>query len=229
MKTGLARFSPFLAFVLLIFGVSGLLWSFLPAKTETTESILQIVRVPLSSADGTQNGVLMTPYTVVIESPTQLKQGGEADLRFSLVPTDIVVPLTATDNNIYETHNVMIELRPELGEITLDPIGSVSTAILEGQEISMIWQILSTQTGESEGTLWGYLEFYPLDGTEEVQRTAFIIKPLSFTTNHFIGLNTRWTAVLSAASLTAGVIIAIPLVSQTLQNNTIKKRKTNHG
>ncbi|NSW53507.1 MAG: hypothetical protein HPY85_13465 [Anaerolineae bacterium] len=204
-----------LTLALALFGLGGLLWSFLPPKAGTTETMLQLVRVPLEDAtmDGI-NGVLMTPYRIVVESPLILKKGGRSDLRFSLRKEESALQLPVNDQDIYLTHNVMVELRPELSPIEVTPPGSVSTALLPGQEVGMTWTLRSTQSQGVDGSLWCYLIFYPLDDQATIQQTAFMIKPLSYITTTFFGLDTRWAAVIAAASLTGSLLLAITFRSK---------------
>jgi hypothetical protein len=156
----------------------------------------------------------MTPYTITIKAPVRLKSAGKAVIEFELSPADFPLPLTTNDQDIYQTHNVMLELRPEFSTINLTPSGTLSTALLAGEEIKARWEIQTIQLGNSEGSLWCYLVFYPLDTNQSIERTAFIIKPLTFRTSSFFGLSTRWAAVASAAAITAGLFIGLPMVNQ---------------
>ncbi|MCD4754040.1 MAG: hypothetical protein K8R40_13300 [Anaerolineaceae bacterium] len=215
-----------LAILFLILGIGGLLWSFLPPSQDTIALPLQEVRLKI---DGTDNyATLMTPYMMYITLPNSLKFGGDASFSFSLNNNpDTPLLLNQSDVNLYDHFNIFIELRPDFENMYIEPAGTMSTPFIEGQDISMTWKISNRTRQNQEGVFWVYFSFYPIDLEQETQRTAILAKQINIETQSIIGLNTNWTAVLSASILTASLFLGWPgLSSNITKKNEIKENES---
>lgn len=209
-----------LAILFLTLGIGGLLWSFLPPSQDIIALPLQEVRLKIDDTDN--YAVIMTPYMMYITLPNSLKFGGDASLSFSLNhSSDTPLLLNQTDVNLYDYFNVVVELRPDFEHLYVEPAGTMSTPFIEGQDISLTWNISNKTRQNQEGVLWVYLSFYPIDSGQEVNRTAILAKQINIETKSIIGLDTSWTAVLSAAILTASIFLGWPGFSK----NIINKKK----
>ena len=217
------KFLPFLALALFIFSITGLLWSVLPPTQETIAIPMQEVRLDFDESD--QSAILMTPYLIQISLPTALKRGGKANLAFALNRTEETLFLTKNDVNLYDHFNVLIELRPDFPNLNIDPLGSLSTALIEEQDISNSWTLSTALTERQAGTFWVYLTFYPLDEAQETQHTAILAKQFSFEIKSFLGLSTNTTAIVSAAGLTASFLLGWPNLSALINQKFTKFKK----
>ena len=207
-----------LAILFLILGIGGLLWSFLPPSQNTIALPLQQVRLKI---DGTDNyATLMAPYMMYITLPNSLKFGGDASFSFSLNHNpDTLVLLNQSDGNLYDHFNVIVELRPDFENMYIEPAGTMSTPLIEEQDISMTWKISNQTRHNQEGVFWVYFTFYPIESEQETQRTAILAKKITIETNSIIGLDTNWTAILSAAILTASIFLGWPGLSSIITKN----------
>lgn len=214
-----------IAILFLFLGIGGLLWSFLPPSQSTIALPLQEVRLAIDETDN--YAALMTPYMMHITLPNSLKFGGDASLSFSLNHNpDIPLLLNQSDVNVYDHFNVIVELRPDFDNLYLEPAGTMSTPFIEGQDISMTWKISNQTRQNQEGVLWVYLSFYSTNSEQEIQRTAILAKQINIKTKSIIGLNTNWTAILSAALLTASIFLGWPDLSRHITNKKFKEEKS---
>ena len=217
------KLQPFLAFTLLIGSISGLLWGLLPPAQEIITIPMQEVRLSFDQSE--RYATLMTPYDIQLGLPKTIKFGGKAPLSFTLNPTEDPFYPTATDVDLYEHFNVVIELRPEFNNLDIDPAGSMRTTVIDGQPVSTTWSLSGGSNENHTGIFWVYLTFYPLDSEQESQRTAILAKEIQFETQTFLGLNTDLTTILSAAGLTAAFLLGWPQVSQRLSPKPAKRKR----
>lgn len=197
-----------IAFVLLAAGVAGLLWAFLPPAQEEIVLPLQEIRVPLPDSD--QFALLTQAYDIVISLPTVLRQGGKADISFSLVKSDTPINISAQDDGMYNHFLVTVELKPELTNANLTPPGLMKTSLLEGQELSMEWSLQTESREDTGGTFWVHFNFITDDESSPDYRTAVLARTVEIPTQTLMGLSTRWVAAISSVFLVISFFLGLP-------------------
>jgi len=147
MKSTIQKFLPAIALLLFALGITGIVWSFAPPRYETITLPLQEIEItiPSSSQDTEDYAALLTPYEMTLRIPRRLKTGGETKLSYTFSPSPNTSPSVQAIENLYLYYNMVIELRPEFTTLQITPPGSMSTAVVEGGNITMQWK-LKTET-----------------------------------------------------------------------------------
>lgn len=200
-----------IAFLLLVVGVAGLLWSFLPPAQEKIVLPLQEIRVPLPDSD--QFALLTQAYDMVIRFPTALRMGGKASLTFTLEKSDTPINMTAQDDGMYNHFLVTVELKPDLVNVDLTPAGIMKTSLLEGQELSMKWSVQTETREDTSGIFWVHFNFITDDESTPDYRTAVLARSLEIPTQTLLGLSTRWVGAVSSVFLVVSLFLGLPNLS----------------
>jgi hypothetical protein len=200
-----------MAFLLLIVGVAGLLWAFLPPAQEEIVLPLQEIRVPLPDSD--QYALLTQAYDIIISLPTVLRQGGKAAISFSLVKSDTPINISAQDDDMYNHFLVTVELKPEFSNANLTPPGLMKTSLLEGQELSMAWSLQTESREDTSGIFWVHFNFITDDESSPDYRTAVLARTVEIPTQTLMGLSTRWVASISSVFLVISFFLGLPNLS----------------
>jgi len=212
MKSDKPRTKPFqwqvpITLFLLGCAVAGFLWVFLASPTETVTLDLQEVRVPL---DEDQYALLQEPYQIKITSPRRVKAGKIFGYTFSLVPSIQPVNITAQDVNVYSFYQVNLILKPDFENVTINPPGSMTTALLPDQEPKMLWKMEAVGKEPVTGIFWAYLDFIPLEPESEAFSTAVLARREEIPVQSILGLNTNGVAILSTAFSIIAIFLGIP-------------------
>ena len=195
------------AILLLFLGIAGFLWALLPPSKDTVVLELQEIRVPLD--DGTY-AMLQQPYQMQVAAPKSAKLGKQFDYTFKLKLSEQPINITAQDVDIYDYYQVNIELRPDFLNTTINPPGSMTTAMLEGQEPAMIWKMDPIGNDAIEGVFWVYVAFVPLVDEVEPSSSALLARNVNIPVQTILGLTTRWVAIIATALTVAAIFLGIP-------------------
>lgn len=90
-------------------------------------------------------------------TPTVVREGHEIRGEPVLIP------------NLYDTHNVMVEARLDMAGMDISPTGEVGEPLLPGESVTFFWSVRPKDVGYYTGTLWVYLRYIPLDGSQGVR------------------------------------------------------------
>lgn len=231
MKSTIQKSLPVIALLLFTLGITGIVWSFTPPRYETITLPLQEIEitVPSSSKDTENYAALLTPYEMTLKLPRRLKTGNETKISFSFSPSPNMAASTQANENLYLYYNMVIELRPEFDTLQITPPGSMSTAVLEGSNTAMQWTLITETSMVNEGLFWVYLNFYPLDSSMEIQRTAVLAKPITLISESPFGLSTRWVAVVSSVFLTLSFFFGWPTIGNFIFGGKHQLRRHNES
>lgn len=200
----------FLALLLLTLGIAGFLWALVPPAQNTVVLDLQEIRVPVN---GENYAMLQEPYQMQITAPKHARLGQQFGFSFKISQSNQPLNITSQDVNIFEYYQVNLQLRPAFENTTINPPGSMTTALLPGQEPAMVWKMEPIQKEDINGTFWVYLDFIPQqDGLEETS-TALLARNISIPVQTVFGLDTRWITILSTALTVGSVFLGIPQLS----------------
>jgi len=188
----------------------------LPMPTQTTS---------LPDADGGEEPQPAIPESrrLTLEFPPVIRTGDsvrirlqlEVDDRGGIVPTAIIEGNVVTGEvveipNLYETHNVIAEARLDMAGMEVQPPGTISEPLIQGQSVTFYWSVRPEDAGKYEGAAWLHLRFVPRDGGEE-SRIPVSVQFLEIEAKSFMGFFSGGAARgLGAIGSAIGSVLGFP-------------------
>ena len=211
------------AILLFILGIAGFLWVLIPIEKEIVALELQEIRVPLSED---RHAMLEQAYQIQIETRTQAKAGQQIDYLFRLVKSEKTLTITEADSNIFDDYQINVELRPDFENTYMNPPGSMTTALLEGQTLNMSWKLEPDGTADIEGVFWVYFDFIPLKENLPESSTAILARSVNIPVQTLLSFSTRWVTIFSTAFVVAAIFFGVPQLPffKGEQNDKPRKR-----
>ncbi|GEM_PF-6431103 len=168
------------------------------------DSIASSANPTLEGSDGSIT--LPAGYTLQLDAPAFIKLGSsdtfclrvEQDSRL-----DATSPLAGWQTSI--------EASLQLGNLPVEPQGSIFQRLLPVIPAEFRWEITGTDNVEPEGTLWVHLLFLPPDDRPPV-RVLVLARPVSFTIRSFWSLPVITASALGILGLMAGCGIGLPAI-----------------
>jgi hypothetical protein len=103
--------------------------------------------------------------------------------------------------------------RLEMGNVMLNPSGTIERSLKPGDSIRFDWQATAYQRSETQGVLW----LYQID--DSGNSYALYARQFTFSAREFVGINLLWARIAAGAILITGAL----LIGSDLRK---KKRKT---
>jgi len=181
-----------------------------------------------ASLPDTEGGVAPAPVItehrrLTLEFPPVMRTGDstrirlqlEVDDRGNFLPTAVVEGNIVTGEvveipNLYETHIVIAEARLDIAGMEVQPSGTISEPMSQGQSVTFYWSVRPEEAGKYEGTAWLHLRFVSkTDGQEG--RIPVSVQFLEIEANSFLGFLPGNTARgLGAIGSAVGSVLGIP-------------------
>lgn len=193
--------------VLLVLGIAGFLWVFLPPANDTIILQMQEIRIP---ADDETYALLQDSYEMVIESPQTTKVGSQFGYSFELRKSDNPINVTFQDVDIYDYYQLNLSLEPMLENTTINPPGSVTTALLPGQKPAMIWKMEAIGKESITGIFWINIDFIPLNNEIEPSSTALLARKVDIPVQTVFGMATNTITFLATIFCVAAIFLGLP-------------------
>ncbi|MEE4194415.1 MAG: hypothetical protein V2J07_04380 [Anaerolineae bacterium] len=195
------------AIIFLVLGITGLLWGLLPPASETVILQLQEIRIPLE--DGTF-AMLQESYQMVIHTPPAVKAGQQFAYSFQLLHSDQPLNITFQDVNIFDYYQINLTLEPDFDQTTINPPGTVTTALQPGQEPVMQWKMEPVDRQPISGIFWVRVDFIPLEPDLEASSTALLARQVSIPVATIFGVSTRGIILISTILTVAAIFLGLP-------------------
>jgi len=148
---------------------------------------------------------------------TRIRMQLEVDDRGNITPTAVVEGNVVTGEvieipNLYETHNVIAEARLDMAGMEVQPAGTISESLSQGQAATFYWSVRPEKSGSYEGTVWLHLRFVPKGGGEE-SRIAVSVQFLEIEARSFLGFLEGGAARgIGALGSVVGSVLGFPFV-----------------
>jgi hypothetical protein len=161
---------------------------------------------------------------------TRIRLQLEVDERGNIIPTAVVEGNEVTGEvvkipNLYETHNVIAEARLDMAGMEVQPPGTISEPLSQGQAVVFYWSVRPNESGKYEGTAWLHLRFVPKDGGEG-SRVPVSVQFLEIEAQSFLGLIPGNTARgLGALGSVVGSVLGFPFVGDLLKWLLFRKKQ----
>jgi hypothetical protein len=146
----------------------------------------------------------------------------EVDDRGNLTPTAIVEGNKITGEvvqipNLYETHNVIAEARLDMAGMEVQPSGTISEPLIQGQAVTFYWSVRPNESGKYEGTAWLHLRFIPKGGGEE-SRIPVSVQFLDIESRSFLGfIPGNLARGVGALGSVVGSVLGFPFFDDALK------------
>lgn len=157
------------------------------------------------------------PAVMRTDDSTRIRLQLEVDDQGNVTPTAIVEGNTVSGEvvkipNLYETHHVIAEARLDMAGMEVQPSGTISEPLSQGQSVTFYWSVRPNESGNYEGTAWLHLRFVPKGGGEE-SRVPVSVQFLEIKVHSFLGLLSGGTARgLGAVGSVVGSVLGFPFV-----------------
>jgi hypothetical protein len=212
-----------LAFSLLLFSGSLLIWSFLPAERQVDMQLLPPAAMSLKSTGQVNAPALLESRRVKLEWPSSMRIGDHAVilLDFEIVNGDTSSPKLQTGfSDAYSNYNVMAEGKFETVGITVEPANPTRESMPPGQPVRFKWEISAEQAGTYHGNVWLSLRFLPRDGSTPIQEPIYVSKIMIHTTS-LLGLNGSMARLVGGM----GVLVSFALLINEMIGVVIGRKK----
>ena len=210
------------ALIFLPLGIIGFLWAFIPPTSETITLQLQEIRVPVGDETF---ALLQESYKIVIETPKTVKAGSQFGYTFELQQSDLPVNITDQDVDINEYYQLNLMLEPAFENTTINPPGSVATAILPGQEPAMIWKMEPTDKETITGIFWATVDFVPIKDGVEPSSTALLARKLNIPVQTILGMNTDTITIFATVFCVTAIFLGLPQLPFFKGESDVKRKK----
>jgi hypothetical protein len=153
---------------------------------------------------------------------TRIRLQLEIDDQGNIVPTAVVEGNVVTGEvveipNLYETHNVVAEARLDMAGMEVQPTGTISEPLTQGEAVVFYWSVRPIESGKYQGTAWLHLRFIPKGGGEE-NRIPVSVQFLEIEAKSFLGFVPGNTARgLGTLGSVVGSVLGFPFVSDLLK------------
>jgi len=166
---------------------------------------------------------------LVLEWPPVIRAGDadtvrltlEMDENGNLTPTaeiegHVTSGQTVTIPNLYDTHNVVAEVRLDMAGMQVVPSETASQPLRPGQSVTFYWSVRSAEAGKFRGVVWFYLRFVPLAGGPESER-AISAQTIEIEAMSFMGLKAGPARLLGAAGAFLSSVLGVPFLEDVLR------------
>jgi hypothetical protein len=153
---------------------------------------------------------------------TRIRLQLEVDDRGNITPTAVVEGNVVSGEvveipNLYETHNVIAEARLDMAGMEVQPSGTISEPLSQGQAVTFYWSVRPNDSGNYEGTAWLHLRFVPKNGGE-VTRIPVSVQFLEIEARSFLGfLNGGAARGIGALGSVIGSVLGFPFVGDIVK------------
>jgi hypothetical protein len=148
---------------------------------------------------------------------TRIRLQLEVDDRGNITPTAVVEGNVVTGEvveipNLYDTHNVIAEARLDMAGMEVQPSGTISEPLSQGQAATFYWSVRPNESGKYQGTAWLHLRFVPKAGGQE-SRIPVSVQFLEIEARSFLGfLNGNLARGIGALGSVVGSVLGFPFV-----------------
>lgn len=162
------------------------------------------------------------PPVIRTGDSTRIRLQLEVDDRGNITPTAVVEGNVVTGEvveipNLYETHNVIAEARLDMAGMEVQPSGTISEPLTQGQGVTFYWSVRPNESGNYEGTAWLHLRFIPKAGGEE-SRIPISVQFLEIEATSFLGfLNGNMARGIGAFGSMLGTFLGFPFVDDLVK------------
>jgi hypothetical protein len=162
------------------------------------------------------------PPVIRTGDSTRIRLQLEVDEQGNIAPTAVVEGNVITGEvveipNLYETHNVIAEARLDMAGMEVQPSGTISEPLSQGQSVIFYWSVRPNESGKYEGTAWLHLRFVPKGGGEE-SRIPVSVQFLEIEANSFLGILSGNTARgIGALGSVIGSVLGFPFVDDLVK------------
>lgn len=185
----------------------------------------------------TQTAVQEQPQPAINESrrltmefPVVIRTGDSARIRLQLEVDDLgnLTPTAVVQGNVvsgevvqvpnlYETHHVIAEARLDMAGMEVQPPGTISEPMNQGQSVTFYWSVRPTGSGTYEGMAWLHLRLIPKGGGQE-SRIPVSVQFLEIEVKSFLGFLTGSTARgIGAVGSVLGSILGFPFIDDLIK------------
>ena len=186
--------------------------------------------IPIPTTESTPQPAIPESRRLTLEFPPVIRTGDSARIRLQLevdaqgnvTPTAVVEGNVVKGEvvqipNLYETHNVIAEARLDMAGMEVQPSGTISEPLSQGQSVTFYWSVRPTESGKYEGTVWLHLLFVPRDGGEE-SRIPVSAQFLEIESKSFMGFLDGGTArSIGALGSLVGSVVGFPFVDDLVK------------
>ena len=191
------------------------------------------VEIPVTGSDVEKSGpapVIPESRRLTLEFPPLMRTGDAMRIRLQLevddsgniIPTavvegNVVVGEVVSIPNLYETHNVIAEARLDMAGVQVQPPGTISEPLKQGQSVTFFWSVRPEESGKYQGTAWLHLRFVPRDGGQE-SRIPVSVQFIEIEAESFLGFVSGSTArSFGALGSVVGSVLGFPYVGEILK------------
>jgi len=176
-----------------------------------------------------QQPAIQETRRLVLEWPPVIRAGDadtvrltlEMDENGNLTPTaeiegHVTSGQTVIIPNLYDTHNVVAEVRLDMAGMQVVPSETASQPLRPGQNVTFYWSVRSAEAGKFRGVVWFYLRFVPLAGGPESER-AISAQTIEIEAMSFMGLKAGPARLLGAAGAFLSSVLGVPFLEDVLR------------
>lgn len=203
----------------------------LPPPVYLPTQVVAIPEQPSPAIKESRRLTLEFPPVMRTGDSTRIRLQLEVDDRGNITPTAVVEGNVVSGEvveipDLYETHNVVAEARLDMAGMEVQPAGTVSEPLTQGQAVTFYWSVRPEESGKYEGTAWLHLRFVPRNGGEE-SRIPVSVQFLEIEAKSLLGLlNGSAARGIGAVGSVLGSVLGFPFVDDLVKWFWRKIRKT---
>jgi hypothetical protein len=214
--------------LLFIIALIVLVISFWPAGQQRQE-IRSSFTGSLGAQPGSETPGLQERRLLTIEAPRFIRVGDadqvrltfEVDSEGNLKPSPEVDGIPGVGEiidipDLYDTHNLVLEVRLDLAGMQVAPQAAISEPVRRGQALTFYWSLSPNQVGMYRGSLWVYLNLVPKGGGE-IDRRALVAHRLDIEARSVLGLPANIARWGGAAGMLLGLVFSMPFIEDLLR------------
>lgn len=206
-----------LAVIFAALSVTLLTWGLVAPQRVTRQQVILPKQMQLPNGAAVPETRLLT-----LHYPATIRLGEADRLRLNIaVQPDSIL---GGNFNTYETYQIFVETRLEMSGMNIQPTGTVSEPLRQGQSANFFWSVHPREAGRFEGTVWLYLRFVPRGGGAEI-RQPISAQTIQIEVSTLFGLQAEPARLLSLPGAFISTILGFSYLMDALRWLLKRKRK----
>lgn len=206
-------FKKILGMILILISLAIWSWLYWPIKPISRIAYLKQGTILLDPSVNTQLLVLPVNRVVTLNWSPIIRLGDVSTLELTFTGSDqsgavgIINPIASSGSEgIFLQYNLELVTKVDLLYFNVSPSKYYGQTFQESLPNKFSWQIKPSKQGDFEGVVWVYMQMFPKNGGEKLDKTLFAF-PINYKVTSIFGLNTGILRVMASLFLICGSIL----------------------
>jgi hypothetical protein len=219
-----------LSFCLLLFCLSLLVWSLVPAKKQQDIQLLTASRMSLKPDEGEPFAILGNrQLRLIYPSAMRIGDDGVIELLFEEVQGNR--NLANLQNGLidaYTSYNLMAVGELAVTGLRVNPANPIRVSMPPGQDLHFTWRVVAQKAGSFPGRIWLSLRFLPLSGNAPTEVPIYV-KEVDIQGTSIFGFTGPKARLAGGMGGLFSLLLIFPDIFRKINAGMVHKRYNTHN